>query len=102
MKNKNRGFMRVLILCIFTITMSFCEYSSYEPLTVTKYNEEKAMLGKKLFFDKRLSPNENYSCQTCHNLYWNLSGSNQGSTEKGILNPQSILNAAANYLFYYD
>ena len=70
MKNKNRGFMRVLILCIFTITISFCKYSSYEPLTVTKYNEEKAMLGKKLFFDKRLSPNENYSCQTCHNLYW--------------------------------
>lgn len=102
MKNKNRGFMRVLILCIFTITISFCEYSSYEPLTVTKYNEEKAMLGKKLFFDKRLSPNENYSCQTCHNLYWNLSGSNQGSTEKGMLNPPSILNAAANYLFYND
>ncbi|ERJ21394.1 Cytochrome c551 peroxidase [Campylobacter concisus UNSW1] len=60
------------------------------------------MLGKKLFFDKRLSPNENYSCQTCHNLYWNLSGSNQSSTEKGMLNPPSILNAAANYLFYND
>lgn len=94
--------MKGVILCLFIITISFCKYESYKPLTVVKYNEEKALLGKKLFFDKRLSPNENYSCQTCHNLYWNLSGSNQDSMEKGTLNPPTILNAAANYLFYSD
>jgi len=94
--------MRGIIFCLFIITASFCKYESYQPLTVAKYDEEKALLGKKLFFDKRLSPNENYSCQTCHNLYWNLSGSNQDGMEKGTLNPPSILNAAANYIFYND
>ena len=31
------------------------------------YQAEKAALGKMLFFDPRLSINQNISCATCHN-----------------------------------
>ena len=38
-------------------------------------SEEKIELGKQLFFDKRLSKNENLSCNSCHNI---LTGGNDG------------------------
>ncbi len=33
------------------------------------YNKEKALLGKKLFFETKLSSTNNISCFSCHNLY---------------------------------
>ena len=76
---------------------------TFEPVLTSKYDEQKARIGKKLFFDKRLSPTENYSCETCHNLYWNFSGTNPSYTSKnGTLNPPSMLNAALNFIFFND
>ena len=76
---------------------------TFEPVLTSKYDEQKAHIGKKLFFDKRLSPTENYSCETCHNLYWNFSGTNPSYTSKnGALNPPSVLNAALNFIFFND
>ena len=76
---------------------------TFEPVLTSKYDEQKAHIGKKLFFDKRLSPTENYSCETCHNLYWNFSGTNPSyNSQKGVLNPPSVLNAALNFIFFND
>ena len=84
--------------------VSFCALnanSSFEPVLSSKYNEQKARIGKKLFFDKRLSPTETYSCETCHNLYWNLSGTNSYTSQNGAT-PPSVLNSALNFLFFTD
>lgn len=90
----------------FCLLVSFCTMmasDTFEPVLTSKYDEQKAYIGKKLFFDKRLSPTENYSCETCHNLYWNLSGTNSSyNSQKGVLNPPSVLNAALNFIFYTD
>ena len=91
---------------LFWMVVSFCilsANSSFEPVLSSKYDEKQAYIGKKLFFDKRLSPTENYSCETCHNLYWNFSGTNPSYTSKnGALNPPSMLNAALNFIFFND
>ena len=91
---------------LFWMVVSFCilsANSSFEPVLSSKYNEKQAYIGKKLFFDKRLSTTENYSCETCHNLYWNLSGTNSSYTsQKGVINPPSVLNSALNFLFFTD
>ena len=90
----------------FCLLVSFCTMmasETFESVLTSKYDEQKAYIGKKLFFDKRLSPTENYSCETCHNLYWNLSGTNSSyNSQKGVLNPPSVLNAALNFIFYTD
>ncbi|AQW86821.1 cytochrome c peroxidase [Campylobacter pinnipediorum subsp. caledonicus] len=64
------------------------------------YNEAKANLGKKIFFDNRLGANENKSCETCHNLYWDFSGTIRTNLQNNKINPPSILNAALNYIFF--
>ena len=91
---------------LFCLLVSFCTMmasETFEPVLTSKYDEQKARIGKKLFFDKRLSPTENYSCETCHNLYWNFSGTNPSYTSKnGALNPPSVLNAALNFIFFND
>ena len=91
---------------LFCLLVSFCTMmasETFEPVLTSKYDEQKAHIGKKLFFDKRLSPTENYSCETCHNLYWNFSGTNPSyNSQKGVLNPPSVLNAALNFIFFND
>ncbi|MCR4942715.1 MAG: c-type cytochrome [Campylobacter sp.] len=88
------------IFCFLLISVfAFCD-ELFVPSFGVKYDENKARLGKKLFFDKRLSPNRTYSCESCHNLYWDYSGTIRAASMPSELNPPSILNAANNYLFY--
>ena len=94
--------MQKLFFSLLLAVDIFALEASFEPLLFLNYDESRAHLGKKLFFDKRLSSNENYSCETCHNLYWDFSGTNSKYVQKGTLNPPSILNAASNYIFYND
>ncbi|MBR8464508.1 c-type cytochrome [Campylobacter sp. faydin G-24] len=94
--------MRALVfLTIFAIA-TFAVNSSFTPVVAVEYNEQRALIGKKLFFDKRLSKNANYSCETCHSLYWDFSGTNKKLNSTNTLNPPSVLNAALNYIFYSD
>lgn len=65
------------------------------------YNEEKAKLGKKLFFDKRLSEDGHTSCETCHNLYWDFSGTSR-RVKEGLFDPISVINSGLNYMFFND
>lgn len=66
-----------------------------------EYDEEKAKLGKKLFFDKRLSEDSKMSCESCHNLYWDFSGTVR-KVEEGLLDPVSVLSVGLNYMFFND
>ena len=75
------------------------------PLKV-KVNEKKAALGKKLFFDTRLSLDNSISCATCHNL--NDGGANNirvsfgyhGLT--GTRNAPTVYNAVFNFRQDWD
>lgn len=70
-------------------------------VTKIEYNEAKAKLGKKLFFDKRLSEDGKVSCESCHNLYWDFSGTLR-HVEDGVLDPVSVLSVGLNYMFFND
>ncbi len=67
---------------------------------------EKVELGKKLYFDKRLSKDNTQSCNTCHNLNTfgvdnkPFSAGNDGSL--GSRNSPTTLNAALHFAQFWD
>lgn len=63
------------------------------PIDEVEYDRDKALLGKALFFDTRLSTSGR-SCQHCHHLKGELTG-----TTKNAPWPASILNSAGNYYY---
>ncbi|WP_103864587.1 cytochrome-c peroxidase [Aquimarina sp. I32.4] len=71
-----------------------------------KITPEKVALGKKLFFDKRLSKDQNQSCNTCHNL--RTYGVDNNSFSQGDLgtlggrNSPTVLNAAFHQTQFWD
>ncbi len=71
------------------------------PITTEKYE-----LGKSLYYDKRLSKDENISCNSCHNLETygvdNLSTSPGDEGETGDRNSPTVLNAALHFVQFWD
>lgn len=65
-----------------------------------------AKLGEQLFFDKRLSKNENLSCASCHKLQHGgadpVNRSTKASGEKTQFNTPSIFNVAFNSAYYWS
>lgn len=86
-----------VIFCFFVFFFVFIynlgATSILEAISEADYDKKKAELGKALFFDKRLS-NEGHSCQTCHHLVGELTG-----TTTKFPSPPSILNSSLNYYF---
>ena len=68
--------------------------------------DEKIALGKKLFYDKRLSASNTLSCNDCHNL--NTGGDNNqalaiGDSGKSTRrNPPTLLNIGLQTVLYWD
>ncbi len=68
--------------------------------------DEKVELGKKLYFDKRLSKDNTQSCNTCHNL--NTFGVDNKPTsigndgKAGSRNSPTTLNAALHFAQFWD
>lgn len=83
----------ILFLPIFLFANLFYQ------IPLDNFDINKAKLGKKMYFDTRLSPNK-ISCNRCHNLYLNSSGTSDLNLFG--LNAPTILNAAKNYLFFYS
>jgi cytochrome c peroxidase len=75
-----------------------------EPATVT--NPAMVELGKKLFFDPRLSRSGFISCNSCHNLSMggtdNLPTSIGHGWQKGPINAPTVLNARFNMAQFWD
>jgi len=67
---------------------------------------EKIALGKKLYYDKRLSKNETISCNDCHNLETygvdNEATSKGDDGEFGDRNSPTVLNAALHFVQFWD
>lgn len=73
---------------------------------VKEVNLAKAELGKKLFFDPRLSKSGFISCNSCHNLSMggsdNLKTSIGHNWQKGPINAPTVLNSSLNFVQFWD
>jgi len=78
-----------------------------QPLTSLKTDANKAALGKRLFFDTRLSQDNSISCAHCHQLD-DLGGADglkhsfgvEG--REGMVNSPTVFNAALNFAQFWD
>lgn len=78
-----------------------------QPIEAVKgINEVQAELGKKLFFDPRLSKSGFISCNSCHNLSMggtdNLKTSIGHNWNQGPINSPTVLNARFNLAQFWD
>ncbi|HQR86313.1 MAG TPA: cytochrome-c peroxidase [Limnohabitans sp.] len=86
------------------------EAPSKEPISAIKpakvANPAMAELGKKLFFDTRLSKSGFISCNSCHNLSMggtdNLKTSIGHNWQKGPINSPTVLNSSLNVAQFWD
>ncbi len=95
-----------IILFSFIITiLASKELITPIPITPT-YDLKKALLGKKLFFDTRLSANNTISCASCHFLNDggddNLPVSFGINGKVGTRNSPTVLNARYNVTQFWD
>jgi cytochrome c peroxidase len=71
-----------------------------------KLNDAKVELGKKLYFDKRLSKDNTVSCASCHDL--SKGGTDQLPTstgiggQKGPINAPTVYNSSANFVQFWN
>ena len=78
-----------------------------QPIAPAKVaNPGKVELGKKLFFDPRLSKSGFISCNSCHNL--SMGGSDNLPTsigdrwQQGPINSPTVLNSSLNFVQFWD
>ncbi|TGK87774.1 cytochrome-c peroxidase [Leptospira noumeaensis] len=70
--------------------------------------EELISLGKKLYFEKKLSLNETQSCNSCHNIEGKAAGVDNLSTSPGAFgkngdrNSPTVLNAGFHFVQFWD
>lgn len=104
MREKNISRLIVVFFLVLSIIHSCSNRSHFLPQLISvpapqdnPTTEEKAELGRKLFFDKRLSRDGNISCATCHNP--SKAFTDQLTTSRGIngqtteRNSPSLLNS---------
>ena len=69
-------------------------------------NQAQAELGKKLYFDPRLSKSGFISCNSCHNLSMggtdNLVTSIGHNWQQGPINSPTVLNSSLNFVQFWD
>jgi len=105
--------MRIPIIKLFTLTLilsfSVC-VAAQEPITpiepVKEINLAMVELGKKLYFDPRLSKSGFISCNSCHNLSMggtdNLKTSIGHNWQQGPINAPTVLNSSLNVAQFWD
>lgn len=98
------------IICISIILQYFNFLLAEEPIKPIpldiQYNLQKAKLGKKLFFDTKLSKDNTISCATCHKIEMggddNLPFSFGIQGQKGNINAPTVLNSIFNFRQFWN
>lgn len=94
-----------LIISLFFLNLYSIEQITPIPLDI-KYDKQKALLGKKLYFDTILSKDNTISCASCHNLELggvdNLQYSYGINGKVGNINTPTVLNAIYNFRQMWD
>ena len=101
---------RTLLAAVMGLGVAFsaqaAEYPDIGPLPQLKINKAKAELGKRLFFDKRLSGDAAISCATCHvpeNSYGSTEALSPGYPGNGhFRNASSLINTAHKKVWNWD
>lgn len=91
----------------FLMPFSLMAAEPISPITApTDIDSNKAEIGKKLFFDPRLSKSGFLSCNSCHNLSMggadNLTSSVGHGWHQGPINSPTVLNSAYNLAQFWD
>ena len=89
------------------VGLAGAEQKPVEPIApATGIDQGKAELGKKLFFDPRLSKSGFISCNSCHNLSRggtdNLKTSIGHGWQQGPINSPTVLNSSMNFVQFWD
>ncbi len=75
---------------------------------LTSYDAEKVKLGKKLYYEKRLSINDTVSCASCHHLDDTFYGTDLSPVSTGIedkkggRNAPTVFNSSLNFAQFWD
>lgn len=101
---------RTLLATVMGLGVAFsaqaAKYPDIGPLPQLKINKAKAELGKRLFFDKRLSGDAAISCATCHvpeKGYASKTALSPGYPGNGhFRNASSLMNAAHKKVWNWD
>jgi cytochrome c peroxidase len=99
-----------VLLFAFVALPAFIAASSDEPIQPIKpavvTNPAMMELGKKLYFDPRLSKSGFISCNSCHNLSMggsdNLKSSIGHNWQRGPINAPTVLNSSMNVAQFWD
>ncbi len=99
--------MKYLLVLLFFFSINLNGIEVMLPLPkVIEYDKQKALLGKKLYFDTLLSKDNTISCASCHNLELggtdNLSLSFGINGQMGDINTPTVLNAVFNFRQMWD
>lgn len=98
-------YLKIIFIFLFFNNLFSEELITPLPSNI-KYDEKKALLGKKLFFDTRLSENNTISCASCHILNEggddNLVVSFGINKRKGLRNAPTVFNAHYNKFQFWD
>ncbi len=98
--------MKILTVVLIFFTYIFSK-EPIEPIPLSlSYDRQKALLGKRLFFEKLLSKDKTISCASCHRL--KNGGADKNSFSKGIggregkINAPTVLNAYFNFKQFWN
>lgn len=97
----------IAILCASTLWASAQIAEPIQPIAPATVSDPSMMeLGKKLYFDPRLSRSGFISCNSCHNLSMggsdNLKSSIGHNWQKGPINAPTVLNSGMNVAQFWD
>jgi len=97
--------MRIILSIFFMNLILFAGVVS--PVPEVSYNKQKALLGKKLYMDKRLSIDNTISCNSCHNVF--KGGDDNMQFSIGVhhridkpMNSPTVFNAVFNLAFFWN
>lgn len=95
-----------------SVEVPAAKLAAYQPLPEVMKSEdnpitaEKVELGKKLYYDARMSKNHDVSCNTCHDLAKygvdNLKVSVGHKKQAGTRNSPTVYNAAGHFVQFWD
>ncbi|KAA0259387.1 c-type cytochrome [Deferribacter autotrophicus] len=90
--------LRIIFFVLSLVFLSFnlCAARLITPIPQKiEYNEAKALLGKKLFYEKMLSKDKKISCASCHDLY--SGGTDHRKFSIGVFNRVHSINSPTVY-----
>ena len=102
--------IRILVACLAMVGSSVAWSAANEPIqpipAVKVTNPALVELGKKLYFDPRLSKSGFISCNSCHNLSMggtdNIRTSIGDKWQQGPINAPTVLNSSLNVAQFWD